>query len=106
MLPGNVHFLESAARELRALSDIERDVVIRAVTALARQGPPPETRRFPIALLHDGKTIELVLFGFDITGHRILFEGERIVTRSKEGWDLVRGQLDFRRSRGTMAQTV
>ena len=38
----------------------------------------------------DDKSIELLVFGFDVAGYRILFEGERSVTRSKEGWDLVR----------------
>ena len=91
MLPGNVRFLESAARELRSLTDTDRGGVVHALTSLACKGPPPDTRRVPVTLPLDGKTIELLIFGFDIAGYRILFVGERIVTRSKEGWDLVRG---------------
>ena len=90
MLPANVRFLESAASELRALVDKDRDAVVDALSSLARKGPPSGTRRFPVALPFDGKTMELLVFGFDSAGYRILFEGERIVTRSKEGWDLVR----------------
>lgn len=94
MLPGNVRLLESAARELRALRDADQeifDAVLGALSALARKGPPSGTRRFPVVFPAEGKTVELLVFGFDVAGWRILFEGERIVTRTKEGWDLVRG---------------
>jgi hypothetical protein len=93
MLPGNVRLLESAARELRVLRDTDKELfvdVIGALSSLARKGPPAGTRRFPIAFPSEGKTLDLLVFGFDVKECRILFEGERIVTRTKEGWDLVR----------------
>lgn len=91
MPPGNVRLLESAARELRTLRDNDPEVyaaVDRALSALSRKGPPVGTRRYPV--LSEGKALELLLFGFDVAGCRILFEGERIVMRTNEGWDLVR----------------
>lgn len=93
MLPGNIRLLESAARELRVLRDENPELfedVVDALSSLGRKGPPAGTRRFPVVFPSEGKTIELLAFGFDIAGCRILFEGERIVTRTKEGWELVR----------------
>lgn len=96
MLPGNIRLLESAARELRVLRDADHKrfiAVVEAVSSLGREGPPSGTRRFPVSMPSEGKTLELLVFGFDVEGCRILFEGERIVTRTREGWDLVRTML-------------
>lgn len=94
MIPANVRLLETAAQELRAVHTADSKAFIAvcgALTQLGRKGPPEGTRRFPITLPSDDKAIELLIFGFDTAGYRVLFEGERIVMRSKEGWDLVRG---------------
>jgi hypothetical protein len=93
MLPGNIRLLESAARELRDLRDTDHPVFlgdVAALSSLAQKSPPAGTRRFPVSVPSEGKTLDLLVFGFDVEGCRILFEGERIVTRTKEGWDLVR----------------
>lgn len=94
MLPANVQFLESVARELRDIREEDREVfaaVVGALSLLGHAGPPVGTRRYPVKLPSDGKTVELMMFGFEVAGWRILFEGERIVTRTTEGWNLVRG---------------
>jgi hypothetical protein len=93
MIPSKVRLLESAAKELRALSASDPaafTAVVQALHSLAKSGPPPETRRIPVNLPFREGMVDFLLFGYDVGRVRVLFEGERIVTRSLEGWDMTR----------------
>jgi hypothetical protein len=93
MIPANVRLVESAAEELRDLRRLDPAIfkdVVEALRELGLSGPPPNTRRIPLSLPARAGTVDYLLFGFDLGSVRVLFEGERIVTRSAEGWNLTR----------------
>lgn len=94
MIPPNVRLLESATRDLRGLRESDRsafDEVIAALGRLGRSGPPDDVYRHSISVSRKEKKEERVPFYFDAAGRHVFFEGDRIVMRTTEGWDVVRG---------------
>lgn len=90
-LPGNILFLDGAAKELlriKANSPSAYGAILDALVSLGQDGPPNETMLVPI----DEPPFPLgIAYRFDAAGYTIVFESDkRVVHRSGTGLQVVR----------------